>query len=195
RSEMSKEQREYVLRQQKKAIEQELGDKGDQEEAAALREKLAKAELPEDVRKEAERELGRLEKLNPQQPDYSVIRTWLEYVIELPWNKRSDDTLDLPKAREVLDEDHYGIPKVKERIIEQLAVLKLNPDAKAPILCLVGAPGVGKTSLGQSIARALGRKFERMSLGGMHDEAELRGHRRTYIGALPGRLIQAMRRA
>jgi len=151
--------------------------------------------LPEDIRKEAERELARLDKLNPQSPDFSVIRTWLEYVIELPWTKKSDDNLDLKRAREILDEDHYGIPKVKERIIEQLAVLKLNPDAKAPILCLVGAPGVGKTSLGQSIARALGRKFERMSLGGMHDEAELRGHRRTYIGALPGRLIQAMRRA
>ena len=124
-----------------------------------------------------------------------MIRTWLEYVIELPWTKMSEDSLDLKRAREILDEDHFGIVKVKERIIEQLAVLKLNPGAKAPILCLVGAPGVGKTSLGQSIARALGRKFERMSLGGLHDEAELRGHRRTYIGALPGRLIQAMRRA
>ena len=131
----------------------------------------------------------------PSQPEHNVIRTWLEYVIELPWNKRSDDNLDLKRARQVLDEDHFGIAKVKERILEQLAVLKLNPEAKAPILCFVGAPGVGKTSLGQSIARALGRKFERMSLGGLHDEAELRGHRRTYIGALPGRLIQAMRRA
>ena len=124
-----------------------------------------------------------------------MIRTWLEYVIELPWNKRSDDNLDLARARQVLDEDHFGITKVKERILEHLAVLKLNPEAKAPILCFVGAPGVGKTSLGQSIARALGRKFERMSLGGLHDEAELRGHRRTYIGALPGRLLQSMRRA
>jgi ATP-dependent Lon protease len=196
RSEMSKEQREYVLRQQKKAIEQELGEKAeDKAEVEELRQKLSRTELPEDIRKEAERELSRMEKLSPQQPDYSVLRTWLEYVIELPWLKRSEDNLDLKRAREILDEDHYGIPKVKERIIEQLAVLKLNPEAKAPILCLVGAPGVGKTSLGQSIARALGRKFERMSLGGMHDEAELRGHRRTYIGALPGRLIQAMRRA
>ena len=151
-----------------------------------MRERLAKAELPEDIRKEAERELGRLEKLPSAQPEYNVIRTWLEYVIELPWTKQSEDTLDLKRAREVLDEDHFGIAKVKERIIEQLAILKLNPEAKAPILCLVGAPGVGKTSLGQSIARALGRKFERMSLGGMHDEAELRGHRRTYIGALAG---------
>src|SRR5579863_3780187 len=196
RGEMSREQKEYILRQQKKAIEQELGEKnGDQAEVEELREKLAKADLPEDVRKEAERELGRLEKLPPSQPEHNVIRTWLEYVIELPWNKRSDDSVDLAKARQVLDEDHFGITKVKERILEHLAVLKLNPEAKAPILCFVGAPGVGKTSLGQSIARALGRKFERMSLGGMHDEAELRGHRRTYIGALPGRLIQAMRRA
>jgi ATP-dependent Lon protease len=196
KSEMSKEQREYVLRQQKKAIEQELGEgNSDQAEAETLRERLAEADLPEDVRKEADRELERLEKINSASPEHNVIRTWLEYVIELPWKKRSDDNLDLKRAREVLDEDHYGIAKVKERIVEQLAVLKLNPDAKAPILCFVGAPGVGKTSLGQSIARALGRKFERMSLGGLHDEAELRGHRRTYIGALPGRLIQAMRRA
>jgi len=196
RSEMTKEQREYVLRQQKRAIEQELGEKnGDQAEVEQLRERLAKADLPEDIRKEAERELGRMEKLPTAQPEFSVIRTWLEYVIELPWKKKSEDALDLKRARQILDEDHFGIDKVKDRIIEQLAVLKLNPEAKAPILCLVGAPGVGKTSLGQSIARALGRKFERMSLGGMHDEAELRGHRRTYIGALPGRLIQAMRRA
>jgi len=196
RGEMSREQKEYILRQQKKAIEQELGEKNpEQAEVESLREKLATADLPEDVRKEAERELGRLEKLPASQPEHSVIRTWLEYVIELPWNKRSEDQLDLARARQVLDEDHFGISKVKERILEHLAVLKLNPEAKAPILCFVGAPGVGKTSLGQSIARALGRKFERMSLGGLHDEAELRGHRRTYIGALPGRLLQAMRRA
>ena len=157
RGEMSKEQREYILRQQKRAIEQELGEKNpDQAEVEQLREKLAKADLPEDVRKEAERELGRLEKMPSAQPEYNVIRTWLEYVIELPWNKRSDDNLDIARARQVLDEDHFGITKVKERILEQLAVLKLNPEAKAPILCFVGAPGVGKTSLGQSIARALG---------------------------------------
>jgi ATP-dependent Lon protease len=196
RSEMSREQREYILRQQKRAIEQELGEKSsEQAEVDVLRERLVKADLPDDVRKEAERELGRLEKMPAAQPEYGIIRTWLEYVIELPWRKRSDDNLEIARARQVLDEDHFGIPKVKERILEQLAVLKLNPEAKAPILCFVGAPGVGKTSLGQSIARALGRKFERMSLGGMHDEAELRGHRRTYIGAMPGRLIQAMRRA
>jgi ATP-dependent Lon protease len=196
RGEMSKEQRDYILRQQKRAIENELGEKNeDKAEVESLREKLAKADLPDDVRKEAERELGRLEKMNPQQPEHNVIRTWLEYVIELPWKTRSEDNLDIARARQVLDEDHFGITKVKERILEQLAVLKLNPEAKAPILCFVGAPGVGKTSLGQSIARAIGRKFERMSLGGLHDEAELRGHRRTYIGAMPGRLIQAMRRA
>jgi ATP-dependent Lon protease len=196
RQEMSKEQRDYILRQQKRAIEQELGEKNpDQSDVEALREKLNKTDLPEEVRKEADRELGRLEKMQSAQPEYNIIRTWLEYVIELPWNKRSDDNLEIARARQVLDEDHFGLQKVKERILEQLAVLKLNPDAKAPILCFVGAPGVGKTSLGQSIARALGRKFERMSLGGMHDEAELRGHRRTYIGALPGRLLQAMRRA
>ncbi len=196
RGEMSKEQRDYILRQQKRAIENELGEKNDDKaEVESLREKLTKADLPDDVRKEAERELGRLEKMNPQQPEHNVIRTWLEYVIELPWKTRSEDNLDIARARQVLDEDHFGITKVKERILEQLAVLKLNPEAKAPILCFVGAPGVGKTSLGQSIARAIGRKFERMSLGGLHDEAELRGHRRTYIGAMPGRLIQAMRRA
>jgi ATP-dependent Lon protease len=195
RGEMSKEQRDYILRQQKRAIENELGEKNDQAETEELRTKLTKADLPDDVRKEAERELGRLEKMNPGQPEHNVIRTWLEYVVELPWKTRSEDNLDIPRARQVLDEDHFGITKVKERILEQLAVLKLNPEAKAPILCFVGAPGVGKTSLGQSIARAIGRKFERMSLGGLHDEAELRGHRRTYIGAMPGRLIQAMRRA
>lgn len=196
RHEMTKEQKEYVLRQQKRAIEQELGESnGEKDEVKQLKEKLEAAELPADIRKEAERELGRLEKINTASPEHNVIRTWLEYVIELPWNKRSEDKLDLKNARAILDEDHYGIGKVKDRIIEHLAVLKLNPEAKAPILCLVGAPGVGKTSLGQSIARALGRQFERMSLGGMHDEAELRGHRRTYIGAMPGRLVQAMRRA
>ena len=196
RGEMSREQREYILRQQKKAIESELGEKNpEQAEIQDLREKLAKADVPEEARKEAERELGRLEKMPSAQPEYNILRTWLEYVIELPWHKRSEDNLNLTRARQVLDEDHFGITKVKERILEHLAVLKLNPEAKAPILCFVGAPGVGKTSLGQSIARALGRKFERMSLGGLHDEAELRGHRRTYIGALPGRLIQAMRRA
>ncbi len=196
RTEMTKEQREYLLRQQMRAIQQELGEKGgEQAEAELLRERLQKAELPEEVRKEAERELSRLEKLPAQAPDFHVIRTYLEYVLELPWFKHTDDNLEIANARKILDEDHFNLKDVKERILEQLGVLKLNPNAKAPILCLVGPPGVGKTSLGQSIARALNRKFERMSLGGLHDEAELRGHRRTYIGAMPGRLIQAIRRA
>jgi ATP-dependent Lon protease len=196
RSEMNKEQRDYLLRQQMRAIQQELGEKGgEQAEAEQLRERLEKAELPEDILKEANRELSRLEKLPPGAPDYNVIRTYLDYVLELPWRKSTEDSLDIAKARQVLDEDHYGLKDVKERILEHLGVLKLNPNAKAPILCFVGPPGVGKTSLGQSIARSLNRKFERLSLGGMHDEAELRGHRRTYIGAMPGRVIQAMRRA
>jgi ATP-dependent Lon protease len=196
RTEMSKEQRDYLLRQQMRAIQQELGEKGgEQAEAVQLRERLEKADLPEEILKEAKRELDRLEKLPPGAPDYNVIRTYLDYVLELPWRKSSEDSLDIARARQVLDEDHFGLKDVKERILEHLGVLKLNPNAKAPILCFVGPPGVGKTSLGQSIARALNRKFERMSLGGLHDEAELRGHRRTYIGALPGRVIQAMRRA
>src|SRR6202790_2438308 len=196
RTEMTKEQRDYLLRQQMRAIQQELGEKdGEQAEAAQLRERLEKADLPEEILKEAKRELDRLEKLPPGAPDYNVIRTYIDYVLELPWRKSSEDSLDIARARQVLDEDHFGLKDVKERILEHLGVLKLNPNAKAPILCFVGAPGVGKTSLGQSIARALNRKFERMSLGGLHDEAELRGHRRTYIGAMPGRVIQAMRRA
>ncbi len=196
RSEMNKEQRDYLLRQQMRAIQQELGEKGgDQDEVDQLRERLEKAELPEEALKEAKRELSRLEKLPPGAPDHNVIRTYLEYVLDLPWNKASEASLDISLARQVLDEDHFGLKEVKERILEHLGVLKMNPHAKAPILCFVGPPGVGKTSLGQSIGRALNRKFERMSLGGLHDEAELRGHRRTYIGAMPGRLIQAMRRA
>ena len=196
RSEMSKEQREYLLRQQMRAIQQELGERNaEQAEVEILRERLDEADLPEEARKEAERELRRLERLPAQAPDYHVLRTYLEFVIELPWNTTTEDNLDIPRARQVLDEDHYDLKEIKERILEHLAVLKMNPAAKAPILCFVGPPGTGKTSLGHSIARALERKFERFSLGGMHDEAELRGHRRTYIGAMPGRLIQAIRRA
>ncbi len=195
-TEMSKEQREYLLRQQLRAIQQELGEKNpEQAEVDLLRERLDKADLPEEVRKEARRELTRLERLPTAAPDYHVIRTYLEFVLELPWRVGTEDRLDIALARQILDEDHYNLREVKERILEHLGVLKLNPGAKAPILCFVGAPGTGKTSLGQSIARALARKFERMSLGGMHDEAELRGHRRTYIGAMPGRIIQALRRA
>jgi ATP-dependent Lon protease len=196
-SEMDKSQRDYILRQQMKAIQKELGEDegGEQAEAALLRERLAKADLPEEVRTEAERELKRLERLPAAAPDYHVIRTYLEYVLELPWLKSSEDKLDLNEARRILDEDHYGLEDVKERILEFLAVIKLRPDTKSPIICFVGPPGVGKTSLGRSIARALGRQFERMSLGGMRDEAELRGHRRTYIGSMPGRVIQSIRRA
>jgi ATP-dependent Lon protease len=196
-SEMDKSQRDYILRQQMKAIQKELGEDegGERAEAEMLRERLAAADLPDEVRTEAERELKRLEKLPAAAPDYHVIRTYLEYVLELPWRKSSEDKLDLVEARKILDEDHYGLDDVKERILEFLAVIKLRPDAKSPILCFVGPPGVGKTSLGRSIARSLGRQFERMSLGGMRDEAELRGHRRTYIGSMPGRVIQSIRRA
>jgi ATP-dependent Lon protease len=196
RDEMSKEQREYLLRQQLRAIQQELGEKdADKAELELLRERFNKADLPEEAKKEFEREMARLEKLPAGAPDFHVTRTYLEFMLDLPWNTTTEDNLDLGHAREVLDTDHFGLKEIKERILEQLSVLKRNPDAKAPILCFVGPPGVGKTSLGQSIARSLGRKFERFSLGGMHDEAELRGHRRTYIGAMAGRLLQAMRRA
>jgi len=195
-SEMSREQREYHLRQQLRAIQQELGESGgEQAEVDELRRQMSEVELPEDVRKEAERELGRLERLPTAAPDYQITRSYLDLILELPWSKVTEDNLDLARARQILDEDHFDLKEIKERIVEQLAVLKLNPGAKAPILCFVGPPGVGKTSLGRSIARALGRKFERMSLGGMHDESELRGHRRTYIGAMPGRILQAIRRA
>jgi ATP-dependent Lon protease len=196
-TEMDKSQRDYILRQQMRAIQKELGEDetGEKADAAQLRERLETADLPDEVRKEAERELKRMEQLPQQAPDYHVIRTYLEYVLELPWRKASEEKLDLNEARKVLDEDHYGLEDIKERILESLAVVKLRPDSKSPIILFVGPPGVGKTSLGRSIARALGREFERMSLGGMRDEAELRGHRRTYIGALPGRVIQALRRA
>jgi ATP-dependent Lon protease len=195
--EMDKAQRDYILRQQMKAIQKELGDDegGERAEADMMRERLEQADLPEDVRKEAERELRRMERLPAAAPDYHVIRTYLEYALELPWKKSSEDKLDLAEARRILDEDHYGLEEVKERILEFLAVVKLRPDSKSPILCFVGPPGVGKTSLGRSIARSLGREFERLSLGGVRDEAELRGHRRTYIGAMPGRIIQSLRRA
>ncbi len=193
---LGKTQREYLLREQLKTIQQELGEvTGEEDEVAALRKKLQEADLPEHVRKETDRELTRLAKTPSASPEHQVIRSYLELVLELPWNKSSEEGLDLAHVRQVLNEDHYGIKEVKERIVEHLAVLKLNPSAKAPILCLVGPPGVGKTSLGQSIAKSMGRTFERFSLGGLHDEGELRGHRRTYVGALPGRIIQAVRRA
>jgi ATP-dependent Lon protease len=193
---IGKSQREYILREQLKAIQEELGEgEDDENEVTRLKRQIAEADLPEHIRKEVEREVTRLGKVPPTSPDHQVLRTYLELVLELPWRKASEEHLDLSTVRQVLEEDHYGIKEVKERIVEHLAVLKLNPTAKAPILCLVGPPGVGKTSLGQSIARAMGRTFERFSLGGVHDEAELRGHRRTYVGSLPGRIIQAIRRA
>ena len=194
--EMDKSQRDYVLRQQMKAIQKELGEgeTGEKAEADQLRERLDSADLPDDVRKEATRELKRMEQLPQAAPDYHVIRTYLEYILELPWRKSSEEKLDLNEAKKVLDEDHYGLDDIKERILESLAVVKLRPDSKSPIILFVGPPGVGKTSLGRSIARALGREFDRLSLGGMRDEAELRGHRRTYVGAMPGRIIQSLRR-
>ena len=195
-NDIEKVQREHMLRQQKRAIEQALGDEnGELSDAAELRERLKNLELPDAIRTEAERECKRLERMSPNAADFQIARAYLELILELPWHARTEDSLDLANARTVLDEDHFGLDDVKERILEFLAVMKLNPTAKAPILCFVGPPGVGKTSLGKSIARAIGRKFERLSLGGMHDEAELRGHRRTYIGAMPGRVIQALRRA
>lgn len=195
KSEMDRQQREYLLRQQLRAIQEELGERSAEEsEVDLLRQRLEKVPLPESVRTEAERDLRRLESIPTASPEHQVMRSYLELVLELPWEQASEDNLDLDRARRVLDEDHYGLQDIKERILEYLAVMKLNPRSKAPILCFVGPPGVGKTSLGQSIARALGRHFERFSLGGLHDEAELRGHRRTYIGAMPGRIIQAIRR-
>ncbi|HYP50897.1 MAG TPA: LON peptidase substrate-binding domain-containing protein, partial [Pyrinomonadaceae bacterium] len=195
-TEMDKAQRDYILRQQLKAIQKELGEDetGEKAEAGQLRERLETADLPEEVRKEAERELRRMEKLPQAAPDYHVIRTYLEYILDLPWKKASEEKLDLSEAQKILDEDHYGLEDIKERILESLAVVKLRPDSKSPIILFVGPPGVGKTSLGRSIARALGREFDRISLGGVRDEAELRGHRRTYVGAMPGRIIQTFRR-
>ena len=195
-SEVDKGQREFFLRQQLKAIQDELGE-GDEQQAEAnqLREKIEAAGLPEHALKAAERELARLEKLPPAAAEHGVIRTYLEWLTELPWSVETEDNLDIKHARKVLDADHYDLEKVKDRILEYLAVRKLNPDSPGPILCFVGPPGVGKTSLGKSIAKALGRSFERISVGGVRDEAEIRGHRRTYIGALPGTIIRALRDA
>jgi ATP-dependent Lon protease len=191
---MDKAQRDYYLREQLKAIRTELGEgEGAEEEAEELAEALNKAGLPKDVRKEASKQLRRLTGMHPESSEASVVRSYLEWLSELPWKKLSRDRLDILKAQEILDEDHYGLEKVKDRILEYLSVRKLNPKSKGPILCFAGPPGVGKTSLGRSIARSLGRKFQRISLGGMRDEAEIRGHRRTYVGAMPGRIIQTMK--
>jgi ATP-dependent Lon protease len=189
-------QRDYYLREQLKAIQKELGEQDEgQRETEELREKIEAAGMPEDVKKEALKELSRLSRMSPMAADYSLTRNYIEWLAVLPWAKSSGSKIDIAKAKEILDEDHYELKKVKDRILDYLSVLELKPDMKGPILCFVGPPGVGKTSLGRSIARALGRKFQRVSLGGMHDEAEIRGHRRTYIGALPGQIIQSIRRA
>jgi ATP-dependent Lon protease len=194
--EMEKGQREFFLRQQLKAIQEELGEgDADQAEITELRSRLDELDLPEGVRKAADRELGRLEKLPSAAAEYGVIRTYLDWLVSLPWNTTTEDNLDLEHARRILDEDHFDLEKVKDRILEHLAVSKLKDDLSGPILCFVGPPGVGKTSLGQSIARALGRKFARLSVGGVRDEAEIRGHRRTYIGAMPGTIIRTIRDA
>ena len=180
-------QRDYYLREQMKAIQKELGEQDEgQRENDELRQKIDAAGMPEDVKKEALKELARLARMSPMAADYSLTRNYIEWLAVLPWAKSSGAKIDIGKAKEILDEDHYELKKVKDRILDYLSVLELKPDMKGPILCFVGPPGVGKTSLGRSIARALGRKFQRVSLGGMHDEAEIRGHRRTYIGALAG---------
>ena len=195
-SEVGKNQREYFLREQLKAIQKELGEGDDQaKEIEELRNKIDAAGMPDSVKKEALRELDRLSKMPVAAAEYTVSRTYLDWVVALPWNKRTEDSIDLKRTKEVLDADHSGLEKVKDRVLEYLAVRKLNPDVKGPILCFLGPPGVGKTSLARSIANSLGRKFVRVSLGGMRDEAEIRGHRRTYIGALPGQVIQGLRRA
>jgi ATP-dependent Lon protease len=189
-------QRDYYLREQLKAIQKELGDVDEsQREVEDLRQKIEAAGMPDDVKKEALKELARLSRMSPMAADYSLTRNYIEWLAILPWSVSSGSKIDINKAKEILDEDHYELKKVKDRILDYLSVLELKPDMKGPILCFVGPPGVGKTSLGRSIARALGRKFQRISLGGMHDEAEIRGHRRTYIGALPGQIIQSIRRA
>ncbi len=195
KSDIDEQQRDFYLRQQMKAIQEALGEDGEQQEIESLRKRAREKNLPEEAQETVEKELTRLERTPNSSPNYGVIHSYIEWILDLPWDEFSDDNLDLENAQKVLDEDHYGLEKVKKRIVEYLAVLKLKKDMKAPILCFYGPPGVGKTSLGKSIARALNRKFERFSLGGIHDEAEIRGHRRTYIGALPGRIIRSMKKA
>ncbi len=196
RTDVDQQQREFLLRQQMKTIQEELGESdGPEADLAELREKAEAKELPEHVRKTLDRELDKLGRLNPMAPDHAVTRNYVDWILDLPWTEASEDLLDVRRAKTILDEDHYGLDQVKRRILEHLAVLKLKGDMKAPILCFHGPPGVGKTSLGKSIARALGREFVRMSLGGVRDEAEMRGHRRTYVGALPGRILQNLKKA
>jgi ATP-dependent Lon protease len=196
KGEMDRSQREFFLRQQLKAIQSELGEGNELgEEIAALKEKAQKAKIPKAVMEEVERQLKKLERMHPDSAETATLRNWLDWMVTLPWGKATKDNLDLVEAQRILDEDHYGLEKVKERIVEYLAVRKLKEKMKGPLLCFVGPPGVGKTSLGRSIARALGRKFVRLSLGGVKDEAEIRGHRRTYVGSMPGRIIQGIHQA
>src|SRR4030095_4215107 len=196
KGEIDRSQREFYLRQQLKAIQQELGEGNElAEDIAQYREKMAKGKMPKPVEEEVDRQLKKLERMHPDAAETATLRNWLDIMVALPWSKVSKENLDLKKAEEILDEDHYGLEKVKERIIESLAVRKIKEKPKGAILCLAGPPGVGKTSLGRSIARALNRKFVRLSLGGVHDEAEIRGHRRTYVGAMPGRIIQSIQQA
>ncbi|TNF59933.1 MAG: endopeptidase La [Deltaproteobacteria bacterium] len=196
KEEMGKNQREYVLRQQLKAIKEELGEEeGDQGDLDILEERIAKANLPGEADKVAHKQLKRLRQMQVGSAEYTVVRTYIDWILDIPWSKQTADNMDIAAVRKVLDEDHSGLEKVKKRIVEYLAVRKLKTDKKGPILCLIGPPGVGKTSLGRSVARALGRKFHRISLGGVHDEAAIRGHRRTYVGALPGQVIQGMKKA
>jgi ATP-dependent Lon protease len=194
KEEMSKSQREYILREQLHALQKELGDTDDRlQEIEELEEKIKKIKMPKPVRKEAKKQLRRMEMMHPDSSEATIVRTYIDWILDVPWKKSTKDQLELQLAKQVLDEDHFGLERVKERILEFLAVRKLNQSTKGPILCFVGPPGVGKTSLGQSIARAMGRKFHRISLGGMKDEAEIRGHRRTYIGAMPGRIVQGLK--
>src|SRR5258708_6472533 len=192
---LDKTQREYILREQMKAIQKELGDDDGSSEVNELREKIEAAGMPDEVKEKALKEVSRLEKIPQASPEQGVIRTYVDWLISVPWKKAPEDDWDIAEAARILDEDHYGLPKIKDRIIEYMALRKLSHELRAPILCFVGPPGVGKTSLGKSIARAMGRKFVRMSLGGIRDEAEIRGHPRTYVGALPGRILPNMKTA
>src|SRR5690606_35377020 len=194
-SDMSQQQREYFLHQQMKTIQEELGGVSHEDEVEEMKLRGKKKKWDEDVKKHFNKELSKLQRMNPQVAEYSIQRNYLDLFLELPWNEYSKDKFDLKRAQKILDRDHYGLEDVKERIVEYLAVLKLRNDMKSPILCLYGPPGVGKTSLGKSVAEALGREYVRISLGGLRDEAEIRGHRKTYIGAMPGRIIQSLKKA
>ena len=195
KSELDKQQREYFLQQQMKSIKEELGGDSNEREIKEMQKRAEAKQWPQAAKEAFYKGIERLERMHPSTPDYSVVFNHLDLLLDLPWNERTQDAYDLRKAKKVLDDDHYGMPKIKERILEYLAVLKLKGDMKSPILCFVGPPGIGKTSLGRSIARAIGRKYIRFSLGGLHDESEIRGHRKTYIGAMPGRIVQALRKA